>query len=224
MKSALAILFALCVVGCENKEEAEKSSTGLERSISGSTAPAYDFNKTRELAEQQDALGWMYSEGNGVDQDFKESVKWFRKAAEQGYANAQNRLGYKYDIGEGVPRDDKEAVKWYRKSAEQGHPMAQSNMGNMYLTGAGVPKDDEEAVKWYRKAAEQGLAPAQFNLGLAYDKGDGAQALGSARGNSGHRYLPRQRRRQLHHRQHARRRWRMDGAVTRTNPAGTPSN
>ena len=41
------------------------------------------------LAEAQHNLGVMYSKGQGVPQDDAEAVKWYRLAAEQGYARAQ---------------------------------------------------------------------------------------------------------------------------------------
>jgi hypothetical protein len=34
----------------------------------------------------------MYEKGQGVPQDYKEAVKWYRLAAEQGYADAQTNL------------------------------------------------------------------------------------------------------------------------------------
>ena len=39
-------------------------------------------------------LGVMYQNGLGVLQDYKETVKWFRLAAEQGEAQSQLNLGY----------------------------------------------------------------------------------------------------------------------------------
>ena len=42
-------------------------------------------------------LGWMYESGHGVEQDDEQAVFWYRKAAEQGYANAQNNLGRWYE-------------------------------------------------------------------------------------------------------------------------------
>jgi TPR repeat protein len=48
--------------------------------------------------------GPRYS-GKGAPQDFAEAVKWFRKAAEQGDAEAQNNLGAIYAQGQGVQRD-----------------------------------------------------------------------------------------------------------------------
>ena len=68
-------------------------------------------------------------------------MKWYRKAAEQGYANAQCSLGVCYASGQGVEQDDKEAVKLYRKAAEQGNASAQSNLAFCYYKGDGVGQD-----------------------------------------------------------------------------------
>jgi hypothetical protein len=38
-------------------------------------------------------LGTFYYYGHGVPQDYALAVKWFRKAADQGYAAAQVGLG-----------------------------------------------------------------------------------------------------------------------------------
>ena len=112
-----------------------------------------DVEDCRVRAAQGDAsaqfnLGLMYDNGQGVPQDYKEAVKWWKKSAEQGDAEAQYNLGVMYDLGQGVPQDDKEALKWYRKSAEQGDASAQNNLGWMYANGLGVPQDYKEAVKW----------------------------------------------------------------------------
>ena len=61
-----------------------------------------------------------YDNGEGVPEDDREAVKWYRKAADQGLALAQYNLGLAYAAGEGVPEDDREAVKWYRKAARSG--------------------------------------------------------------------------------------------------------
>ena len=37
----------------------------------------------------QSNLGLMYHEGQGVQQDYKEAIKYFRLSAEQGNADAQ---------------------------------------------------------------------------------------------------------------------------------------
>lgn len=56
-------------------------------------------------------LGFMYANGLGVANDDGIAVTWYRKAAEQGDANAQNNLGYMYASGRGVQNDNFEAAK-----------------------------------------------------------------------------------------------------------------
>ena len=102
--------------------------------------------------EAQHSLGWAYANGKGVGKDDAESAKWYRKAAEQGHANAQNKLGFAHANGQGVPRDEAEAARWFRKAAEQGNATAQSNLGAMHAEGIGVPKDPVEAFAWYNTA------------------------------------------------------------------------
>ena len=58
----------------------------------------------------------MYDNGRGVQKDYAQAVKWYRKAAEQGDAMAQGSLGFMYENGRGVQKDKKEAAKWYRKA------------------------------------------------------------------------------------------------------------
>jgi TPR repeat protein len=109
------------------------------------------------------------------NKEYVEAVKWYRKAAEQGNADALRNLGLSYEFGYGVEKDEVEAVKWYRKAVEQGNDYAQFNLGCMYERGRGVEKNEVEAVKWYRKAAESGYASVQFELGWMYEKGRGVE-------------------------------------------------
>ena len=99
----------------------------------------------------------------------RNSIEWFRLAAEQGDADAQYNLGWMYSEGEGVAQDYKEAVKWYRLAAEQGFGLAQFNLGLLYYEGKGVPQDNKEAVKWWRLSAGQRVEQAQYNLALMHD-------------------------------------------------------
>lgn len=116
------------------------------------------------------------------DQD-EESVRWFRRAADQGNTDAQKMLGYMHEsfpVRGGVrisdiEPDDAEAARWYRKAAEQGDPEAQYRLGLMYELGRILEfpgtnlvewheKCEAEARPWYRKAAAQGHAEAMEKL------------------------------------------------------------
>lgn len=91
------------------------------------------------------------------------AAEWYRKAAEQGDAEAQFNLGNAYDTGEGVPKDLGKAIEWYRKAAEQGNAKAQNNMGAAYHDGEGVPKDLVRAHMWFNLAAASGEDGASDN-------------------------------------------------------------
>jgi len=66
--------------------------------------------------------GWeAYDNGEGVIQDYKEAVKWYRLAAEQGDAIAQSNLGVKYAKGEGVIQDNIYAHMWFNIVASTGN-------------------------------------------------------------------------------------------------------
>ena len=108
----------------------------------------------------------MYAKGQGVRRNYAEAVKWYRLAAEQGYAAAQYNLGVSYDKGRGVPQDDAEAVKWYRLAAEQGYARAQYNLGFRYATGQGVRQDYVQAYMWFD------LAASRYSASEAEDRDD----------------------------------------------------
>ena len=93
--------------------------------------------------------------------DYKQAVKYYGLAADQGDMYAQYRLGFCYEYGFGVDRSYAMAVKYYHSAADQGYMYAQYNLGLYYENGWGVEKDEEEALKYYRLAAEQGYSPAQ---------------------------------------------------------------
>jgi TPR repeat protein len=71
----------------------------------------------------------MYEQGQGVPQDAAEAARWYRKAAQQGHAEAQKILGDMYANGHGVARDAAEAARWYRKAAQQGYAEARKKLG-----------------------------------------------------------------------------------------------
>ena len=87
-----------------------------------------------EKALQYHCLQWEHGEsqtkdrGNGLEKELVNAVEHYRKAAEQGDAEAQYFIGCCYEYGGGVAKDNAEAVKWYRKAAEQGHLEAKKSL------------------------------------------------------------------------------------------------
>ena len=72
-------------------------------------------------AKAQSNLGFMYSEGHGVSQDYAKSISWLSKAALQNDAHAQHNLGIIHGNGLGVPQDHFLAYLWFTIASANGH-------------------------------------------------------------------------------------------------------
>lgn len=125
----------------------------------------------RPLAEKGDAvaqhaLGTLYLEGNGVEQDDATAFMWFLRAANQGNPAAQYNVGASYAAGAGVAQSNVDAAKWFRRAADQGMVFAQLNLGLLYAAGSGVPQDNVEAFKWL-EIAFAGLPPGGPRMDVA---------------------------------------------------------
>lgn len=98
-------------------------AAGAQPTPYASAATDSNVREYRARAAQGDAiaqysLGACYWNGQGVDRNFVEAAKWFRKAADQGNTLAQSALGYFYYAGEGVEQNYAKAVQWWRRAAE----------------------------------------------------------------------------------------------------------
>jgi hypothetical protein len=113
-------------------------------------------------------LGDIYLNGReGIPIDYKESAKWFQKAAAQGRVDALAYLGLIYEHGgTGVPLDIGRAVKFYREAAEKNDALGQMSLGRMYQDGSGVDMDLVEAYKWFYLANRNGEKIADHYLNL----------------------------------------------------------
>ncbi len=110
----------------------------------------------------QVAVGEEYAQAAATERDksriaddYRQELKWYRKAADQSYIGGEMDLAALYRDGRGrtIPRDMEQAAAWYRKAADQGDPTAQATLGLLYSMGQGVPHDDVEAYFWLDLAA-----------------------------------------------------------------------
>jgi TPR repeat protein len=98
MKALLAaLLLAFCLLcACHRAEQDD---------LTKNTFQEIKAKAERGNARAQYNLGLCYKNGEGVEKDYVEAVKWFRKAAEQGHAGSQFMLGARYYYGEGVEKN-----------------------------------------------------------------------------------------------------------------------
>ena len=111
-------------------------------------------------ARAQTNLGTMYKNGDGVPQDYKEAVKWYRLAAEQGDASAQNNLGNMYAYGNGELQDNVMAHMWYNIASANGHDKAGKWRGE--TAGLMTPAAIEKAQAMARECMSSGYTKCGY--------------------------------------------------------------
>lgn len=112
-------------------------------------------------AEFQTTLATYYQDGEGVERNYKEAIKWYKKAADQGNRLAANKVSMMYYGGKGVDKDYEIASMLLEKYFQDASADEQYHLGQKFRQGMMYPKDLNEAYKWYKKAAEQGYQPAK---------------------------------------------------------------
>jgi hypothetical protein len=95
----------------------------------------------------------MYANGRGVSQDYKEAVKWYQLAGEQGNADAQINLGVMYDEGQGVDQDYVLAHMWYNLAGSSGNKDSTKNKKLLEdkMSPSQIEKAQEMAINWKPK-------------------------------------------------------------------------
>lgn len=115
-------------------------------------------------------LGIYYS---FVQQNYQESYKWMKKAAESDIHDAYGHLARMYLTGMGTSQNPTAAFKWANKAVENGEIASNTDLGLMYLKGLGTERNEKEALDCFKKAASIGDSVAYSWLGEMYFKGKG---------------------------------------------------
>ena len=84
----------------------------------------------------------MYAGGRGVQQNYAEAFKWYRRAAEQGDAEAQFNVGAMYANGTGVQQDFSKSAFWFEKAASQDYDQAKQALEKIRLLQARASSAD----------------------------------------------------------------------------------
>ncbi|KAI8089318.1 uncharacterized protein BX664DRAFT_332716 [Halteromyces radiatus] len=143
--------------------------------------------------DAQFQVGFMLSNGKGVEKNRQEAFQWYQKAAQQGHKTALYSMGLYYVKGlDGVDKDLKVATDCFKKAAQLGLVTAMTSLASLYrihLTSLNNKHDNEDdqdiadsspssssyyrdqVIFWYRKAAALGDVNAQRELGILYNSG-----------------------------------------------------
>lgn len=119
------------------------------------------------------AFFWLGIYYSFVRQNYQESYKWMKKAAESDIHDAYGHLARMYLTGMGTSQNPTAAFKWANKAVENGEIASNTDLGLMYLKGLGTERNEKEALDCFKKAASIGDSVAYSWLGEMYFKGKG---------------------------------------------------
>ncbi len=135
-------------------------------------------------------IGRAYNEGYGLCRNVTEAVKWYKRAAAAGNADAIGELGDVYLHGRGgLERNEEVGVKLLNEAVEKGSALAAYALGRYYQPDKYSAKlwkrkgDRKKAIQMFRIAAKRGYYKAFYLLAEEYVKaGNGTEALRWANG------------------------------------------
>ena len=108
-------------------------------------------------ARAQNDLGFLYSVGQGVPQDFGVAAKWFHKSAAQGHSGALFHLAQLYADGRGVEKNAVKAHQFYslagllaEKPYRRHSAWSQRDAAAKRLSAADLQRARRDACSWFR--------------------------------------------------------------------------
>lgn len=107
--------------------------------------------------DMQCELGFLYQDIDSLKMGCRrrqcEAAHWFKKAADQGWADAMYMLGTVYgSCNWGLRHYQKRAFVWLKRAAELGQNDAMCELSLCYKVGSGTKKDRVKALEWAEKA------------------------------------------------------------------------
>lgn len=115
------------------------------------------------FAPSQFRIGACYEFGLlSVEKNAELSIKWYSKAAIQGYPEAELALAgwYLYGASKLLKKDEITSFRWVKKAAERGYPKAFYVLGTYYERGIGVQTNMDEAKRLFKHAATKNYKKA----------------------------------------------------------------
>lgn len=139
------------------RKAAEKGHVAAQRELGKMYAKdGLDYSATSVYAEH-------IAEENieDLEQDYKEAVYWYRKAAAQGDAQATMSLIYIYQQNKLPPDDD--ALEWMEQAAEEGWGQAQEYLMRIYTENK-LELNYDQAMELMEQSKKQGWAATKKSI------------------------------------------------------------
>lgn len=127
----------------------------FEKAAEGGFLPAQNFMARYALLQQNNP---------------KDALNWFKKAADANDAKAQLYCAAAYLFGYGTNKNSGQARRYYIAAAKNGDPIAQYTLAEHFLDSR-HRSNHKLGLIWLEKSVAQGNPLAQLKLGMMYDKG-----------------------------------------------------
>ena len=141
-------------------------------------ATATDWFEQAAIQNHPEALrmlGYLLSEGKGVEKDEALAAEFYQRAANLGDTFAQLNFAAMTDRGAGgLTRDISVAIKWFRRAADGGMTEANLRLAELLAERNRDRRDANEAIQRLMKVAKDGPPDAEYRI----DAGDGSWAVG----------------------------------------------
>ena len=146
-----------------------------------STAIIMQKAKAGDAVAQNTVGLWYYLGKDTIQQNYKQALQWWARAAKQENPDAIGNMAMCYQLGRGTERDSTMASKLYEsaitkgnknvipqheKLADKGHVFSCLLLRECYVKGIGVTKDPQKVTEYLEKAAKAGHEDSQYALAL----------------------------------------------------------
>ena len=165
MKRVVSLTFAMTMLLCGAVKAGDvEDCRNPEALLKGDSA--WVVSACRHLADQGDAhaqfaLGIVYNRGYGVQRNYAEAMRWFRRAADQGDAGAQYNLAFLYETGRGVRKDLVRAYMWFDLAGRSAETPAHQGYAIQYRDSVASKMTPDQIAKAKKLAADWKPEPSR---------------------------------------------------------------
>lgn len=170
MKKLLAII-SLAVLAPLGTISAQEDFSDYVENAHSSMMERLEREANDGSLDAQMQLGHLLTEGGIVgptNEELRDGVSWYRRAAEQDHIPAQIIMVDYALNGKLKAPDNAEAFYWLNRAANAGSAEAQYHAANMNYSGMGTAENYAEGERLLRMSAAQNYPEAQHALGNLY--------------------------------------------------------
>lgn len=157
-----------CFYGRGVRRDRAAARRWYEIAARGPGARSRDEATRLDTATAMTNLGRMYRKGAGVQQSWRQALRWFKKATWLGSPQAAHQLARYYSGKDGPRAQPRRQLAALELAAVLGCADCRRSLGVLLWNGQRVPRDRARALVLYAQAAEAGDAWGMHLLGRAY--------------------------------------------------------